>query len=171
MSDQPTPTTDDVIERLNYIVESPSSEHGGFHENAIQAAKDAISALSAERTGEWTTTSKGIAWANSGAEISMDNLNLVILHNAAIAAERDTYVKQREDWISEIQQLREQLAADREKVQTLVDALKFYARTEHWMGLTDDTDAPQTNLIAHGKVHPTGNGYDVAKDALAQVGK
>ncbi len=47
-----------VIERLEYIAESPTKEHGGFHEHAIHVAKDAIAeirrlnaALAAERFG------------------------------------------------------------------------------------------------------------------------
>ncbi len=47
---EPNPAQEqDLIERLRYIAESPTREHGGFHENAIQTAKDAIAALAVER--------------------------------------------------------------------------------------------------------------------------
>ncbi len=57
----------------------------------------------------------------------------------------------------------------REAINPLVDALRFYQRREHWMALTDAPDAPQTNLVAHGKHMTTGNGYDEADAALAKV--
>ena len=31
-----------LLDRLKYIADSPPRKHGGFHENAIQTAKDAI---------------------------------------------------------------------------------------------------------------------------------
>ena len=35
----------DVIEGLRYIADSPPREHGGFHPNAVQAARDAIAEI------------------------------------------------------------------------------------------------------------------------------
>ena len=34
--------TDDLLTRLQYIADSPAPEHGGFHTNLVQMAKDAI---------------------------------------------------------------------------------------------------------------------------------
>ncbi len=42
--------TMDLIERLKYIADSPPREHGGFHEQTIQTAKDAIIHLENART-------------------------------------------------------------------------------------------------------------------------
>jgi hypothetical protein len=39
----------ELIERLQYIADSPDREHGGFHAEAVQTAKDAIAELTALR--------------------------------------------------------------------------------------------------------------------------
>ncbi len=84
----------DVLERLQYIADSPSREHGGFHDNAIQTAKDAIAALTAER------------------EQSCRNVSaLAAAHKKKFVDERDrNFAAENMAW-KEIQQLRNQLAA------------------------------------------------------------
>ncbi len=39
----------ELIERLQYIADSPDREHGGFHPEVVQTAKDAIAELTALR--------------------------------------------------------------------------------------------------------------------------
>jgi len=40
----------DVIDGLKYIAESPSREHGGFHPQTVQIAKDALAEIERLRT-------------------------------------------------------------------------------------------------------------------------
>jgi hypothetical protein len=66
--------------------------------------------------GKWTTTSTGIAWAKSGTVISPDhpdNLNLVILHNSALATEKDKYENATDNLYRDIKRLNQQLSAER----------------------------------------------------------
>lgn len=39
----------ELIERLQYIADSPDREHGGFHPEVVQTARDAIAELTAVR--------------------------------------------------------------------------------------------------------------------------
>ncbi len=48
----------------------------------------------------------------------------------------------------------------------LREALEFYARPEHWMGITEDT--PFATLLIAMKANCGSNGYSVARAALAQ---
>jgi pyruvate/2-oxoglutarate dehydrogenase complex dihydrolipoamide dehydrogenase (E3) component len=51
-----------------------------------------------------------------------------------------------------------------EAVKPLEDALKFYAKHEHWMGLTSDDYTPKL-LVANGNT-PNTEGWAVAEAAL-----
>ncbi len=124
MSSQPKPTTGEcslcntgfpLDERGNHI---PTQSLGMI---PVTRCKK----LPKPTTGEWTTTNDGIAWASSGAEISMDNLNLVILHNAALASERERLEKEwgREGIHITLERLKRELDAERERHEKLMQEM------------------------------------------------
>ena len=49
----------------------------------------------------------------------------------------------------------------------LREALEFYAKREHWMGLTSDSPSRRL-LVANGRNHQTGDGWEEAQAALRQ---
>jgi len=57
----------ELIERLQYIADSPDREHGGFHAEAVQTAKDAIAELTALR--EFVASLRSMSWKQKDGEL------------------------------------------------------------------------------------------------------
>lgn len=77
--------------------------------------------------------------------------------------------RQRGDAYAEMFEIAQGTAqAWKHRAETLLKAVQFYARHEHWMALTSDADCPLTNLIARqGDTSP--DGWAVAEAAMQEV--
>ncbi len=162
---EPKPTGD-VIERLRYIAESPSSEHGGFHEHAIQTAKDAIFALGnlsallkayeQQLASEQEKFQKAKEW-NRITELEVNNLRSLLneidpdISRKIIAELRqqlDGERGKRMEEGAEFSNISARAIQLQEKVQTLVDALKLLTEKGP---LVDYTAIARTALSKVGK--------------------
>ncbi len=69
-----------------------------------------------------------------------------------------------------IETMERMILTTRAEAAMLRQALRFYARHEHWMAIHESPDTPNRLLVANGRAAEAGHGWEEAEAALAAEG-
>jgi len=71
--------------------------------------------------------------------------------------------------ISTVRPLKDEIERLKAELTRVKDALRMYARHDHWMALSEEVNSPQTVWIARTHFDDAAHGYSTAEQVLARL--